>query len=116
MPDSKGGEAGHGPVHCVRSQFSAQLAVVAVCRHSPDHVGWVDVFERGVHLLLLEVADDFGFEEDPDVLNASVSTGSFMFPDWSRYAPLVSFCKSLTPDPAPSATTITKCRFAFSCS
>ena len=40
---------------------------MGVGRHCPDHVGGVDVFERGVELLLLAVLDDLGLEELADV-------------------------------------------------
>ena len=116
VPNSKGRVPRHGPVDCTRRQMGAKLSVVAIGRHCSDHIGGVDVFERGEQALLLAVANDFGFEEDADVLHGGTRTGNLMFPDWSTYAPSFNFFKSRTPLPAPSATTITKCRLIFSCS
>lgn len=96
--------------------MSAHLLVIAVCRDSADHVGGIDVLECSLHSLFIEIVDDFCSEEDADILSDRKYTGSLMLPELSFSAPLLSFLRSLTPDPAPSATTITKCLFILSCS
>lgn len=111
----KRSETGHRSVDCARGQMCAEFAVVAVGWDCSDHVGGVDVFESSWNSLRFAEFDYFVFEENADILDRRLHTGGLMLPEPSRSTPFPSFSKSLTPSPAPSATTITRWRLIFSC-
>jgi hypothetical protein len=116
MAHSEGSEPSHRAVDCARGQMCAHFLVVAVGGDGPDHIGGVDVLKSSLHSFVIEIADYLSFEEDTNILSVKKHTGSLMLPELSFSTPLLSFLRSLTPDPAPSATTITKCLFILSCS
>lgn len=144
MPHSEVGEPCHRSMHCTRRQMRAQLPVIGIGGDCPDHVSGVDVFE-GAHdegigvdrfglsfalfkclklvivvlsLLscpLITVLGNSLFQEITNILNKKIVTGSLMLLEASLTPPYFSCLTSLAASPAPSATTITKCFFIFSC-